>query len=72
VLATTKITPPDFKPKDLVTTPTGRLAKILEVLPYSERLVEFLEGERGEAVFRICQLKMFQAAKVRPWKEHTL
>lgn len=70
--AITKTTPPDFKPRDLVTTPTGRLAKILEVLPFSERVVEFLEGERGEATFRTTQLKMYHAAAVRPWKAHTL
>lgn len=70
--ATTTKTTPLIKPRDIVETPSGRLAKVREVLPANERRVEFLDAQGGEAEFRVCHLKLVHVASHRPWKERKL
>jgi len=70
--AITKIAPPIIKPRDLVITPSGRLAKVLEILPHHMRLIQWLEGEPGHATLCVDDLRLWQEGKVRRWAEHVL
>lgn len=57
-----------FKPRDVVSTPEGRVATVAEILPGRWRRVEFNDRRGGEAVFMVSQLSLIQAGSVVPWK----
>ena len=60
------MTPP-IKPRDLVRTPSGRTARVVDVLPGRMRLVEDLaSGDRLELHERL--LYVVQASPVLPWR----
>lgn len=61
-----------FKPRDIVTTPSGRMAKVTEILPGGERRVKFLDQPDEVADFKICHLTLITEGKIRPWTEHKL
>lgn len=60
-----------FKPNDIATTPTGRMVKVLDVMPCGERRVKFLDNDEV-AEFRIVHLTMFHAARPMRWKGRSL
>jgi hypothetical protein len=58
-----------LKPDDLVSTPRGRLARVLEILPGHKRLCRYECGDRGEFVLAAGLLKLQESAKPRRWLE---
>lgn len=55
---------PLFKPRDLVRTPHGRTARVVEVLTAGRRLVQFVDGPREQAIVERDGLLLVQAAPV--------
>jgi len=60
-----------FKPRDIVTTPSGRMAKVTEILRGGERRVKFFDNDEV-ADFKVCHLTLMSEGKVQPWRERTL
>lgn len=55
-----------IKPGDLVETPSGRHAKVIEVEPGRNRLLQYCDNREG-VVLPAALLKVLRAAPVRPW-----
>lgn len=59
--------PPLFKPGDIVRTPTGRTAKVIEPRSDGKRDLEYLDSEGGKVALEPEMLTMVTPAPVRPW-----
>jgi hypothetical protein len=53
------------KPGDLVATPTGRMARVVEVTVDGRRQLEYLDNDGGEVVLRPSLLSLVHSAPVR-------
>lgn len=58
------MTQPLFKPRDLVRTPHGRTARVVEVLTAGRRLVQFIDGPREQAIVQRDDLLLVREAPV--------
>ena len=61
---------PVFKPRDLVETPSGRVAKVLELNPDGSRRLRYTDGKREEVDLMPAHLRLVHEARVRPWLHH--
>ena len=58
---------PVFKPRDLVTTPTGRRAEVINIRSDGRRDLEYKDEEGGFVTLPREALKLVHEAKVKPW-----
>lgn len=62
------VSDPLYKPGDLVRTPSGRYARVIEVRPERRRLVRYLDEAPGEDFeIGVTKLEMMKSAAVKPW-----
>ena len=59
-----------FKPRDLVETPSGRTAKVVELNADGSRKLRYTDGSREEVSLMPAHLRLVHEAKVRPWLHH--
>ncbi len=59
-----------IKPRDLVRTPSGRTARVVDVLPGHRRLCQYEDNGQGvEILARLLQV--VASAPVLPWKKRS-
>lgn len=68
--ARTKTTPPLKKPGDLVRTPAGRSAHVVEIQPSGMRLIEHIDGARERVAMHMDDLFLVREAKPVAWTKH--
>jgi hypothetical protein len=57
-----------LKPGDLVSTPSGRIARVDDLRADGRREIRFVDLEGGEAALRPELLTIVMRAPVTPWK----
>lgn len=60
------------KPRDLVRTPTGRTALVVEILGDGRRELKYVDGDRSTVALSPSLLKVQISAKPRPWRDRLL
>jgi preprotein translocase subunit YajC len=63
---------PVIKEGDLVTTPSGRMARVIRVGERGERDLRYLDLSGEEVTMRASHLTLICSAPVRPWPTRVL
>jgi hypothetical protein len=65
-------TKPTIKPDDLVRTPSGRTAVVIQVRPCGFRLLQYVDAPRGQVELHVDDLYLVRSAVPRPWPGYRL
>ena len=58
---------PLFKPRDIVRTPSGRTAQVVDLNPDGRRELMYLDHDGGYVTLETSMLTMLKEATPRPW-----
>lgn len=56
-----------FKPRDLVKTPSGRLAEVTNIRADGKRDLEYKDADGGQVALAPSALELVKSATPRPW-----
>lgn len=62
---------PIIKPGDLVQTPTGRPAVVMNIRSDGKRDCNYTDQEGGQVALATKDLKLVKSMKPRPWPSHS-
>ncbi len=60
------------KPRDLVRTKSGRICRVLELMPDGSRKLQDTDDLTWQACLMPCHFELVHSAKVQPWPERSL
>ena len=63
---------PTAKPGDMVETPTGRIGRVMAVVPGGRREIQYVDRNGGNVILRAELLRVRVVSTPEPWRRRVL